>query len=815
MLSLLTLLMLAGTAAQASSAAPDAADLMARLSRLELSAGDVREVRNLTLRRDVVSVSFTRGIIAFLEPVDGRVTGAFFLGAGEVLAIPPDEVERRQMDRFTGSPILNERFDAAFLRFTDGTYREVLDAFDRSSPEPVRAADLQAFEAQLPWGENLGERSRFLNFRLFRDLAGAADRPVFFAALRGQTLGWFDVTYDQRSVEEVAVTGRRPPDGVPAVWASFNERGESGDPTLYGREWDAEYDIVRYEIDTTIRSDGTLESLAEVSIVALKGGERVLEFGLTPSLVVDEVRLGGQPVSWFQHPASSPVRPGSERLLVVLPRPVAEGEELRLEFAYSGPVLERRGNGVFYVNERVFWYPRAPALDLARYDLTFHYPPEHVLVATGEKLGQTVENGQVHSVWTSEGDFVVAGFNYGDFTVESDEGGTVPIYVHVNNDVEAVFEELSAGRAASTEQALEELSRLWGWRRRAPPPPVPAAIVPDYDLFSTRRLAANVAGQVRSILDSFTSKLGAYPFGRLSVSQFPADLSQGWPSLLYVSTSSFFDTEQRARLGMVRTGGGESVLAHEIAHQWFGNTVSWRSYRDQWIGEGFANYLALLYTEERDPARFRTMLSELAERLLRADRSGRAYEELGPLWLGRRLSSPAAPDGYGEVVYPKATWVLHMLRMMMREESPEASAPDVRFIAMMREFLDTYRGGPATTWDLMEMAERHMSARMDLEGDGTLGWFFDQWVFRTGVPEFFMESGVVGQGGAFAVEGRIDDRLGLGFSALVPVYARMDSGDLVRLGDVAVTGGAGSYRFTTGEPPVEVVMDPYRTVLRK
>jgi aminopeptidase N len=241
--------------------------------------------------------------------------------------------------------------------------------------------------------------------------------------------------------------------------------------------------------------------------------------------------------------------------------------------------------------------------------------------------------------------------------------------------------------------------------------------------------------------------------------------------------------------------------------------VSWKSYRDQWVSEGFSNYMALLYLEQsHGEARAGEILAELADRLLARSGSGRSYDDNGPVWLGRRLATADVPDGYENAVYPKATWIVHMLRTLMRDA---ADGSDEGFFRMVREYLGEFAGGPATTWDLKSVAERHMTPRMDLEGDGTLDWFFDQWVFSTGVPDYSLEYEVAPEPASFRVRGRIRDRQGLDFLVPLPLVARLVTGEVRELGDVVVREGAATFEFTLAERPVEILMDPDRSVLRR
>src|SRR5262245_28148867 len=123
-------------------------EILAQLSKIRLDKKQMYHIRDVTIRRDAASISFNRGTIAFLEPVKGKVTGAVFIGNGEIVAIPPDAVEKQQIHRFTNSPVLNEPFSAAFFRFTDNTYEEILKSYQEHAQEDVSSDDAAQF---LPW----------------------------------------------------------------------------------------------------------------------------------------------------------------------------------------------------------------------------------------------------------------------------------------------------------------------------------------------------------------------------------------------------------------------------------------------------------------------------------------------------------------------------------------------------------------------------------------------------------------------------------------------------------------------------------------
>ena len=135
-----------------------------------------------------------------------------FIGSGEVVAIPPDAIEKQELYKFTGSPVLNEPFHAAIFRFTDNTYADIMKQFSQHAEETVSDDDAAQF---LPLDQTVTDRSGLLNFRILADFLEPAGQELFWGEINGEKLGWFDVMYDQRLVEE-AVQAEDAAHGIPA-----------------------------------------------------------------------------------------------------------------------------------------------------------------------------------------------------------------------------------------------------------------------------------------------------------------------------------------------------------------------------------------------------------------------------------------------------------------------------------------------------------------------------------------------------------------------------------------------------------------------
>ena len=738
-----------GTVPQ-SSVPAEADEVLAPLSKIRLDKKQFYNIRDITIRRDALSIALNRGTIAFLEPVLGRVTGAVFIGSGEVVAIPPDAIEKQELYKFTGSPVLNEPFHAAMFRFTDNTYADIMKQFSQHAEETVSDDDAAQF---LPLDRTVTDRSGLLNFRILADFLEPAGQELFWGEINGEKLGWFDVMYDQRLVEEVAVfkmheTGSS---STGDLWTSFNRRSEARNPEAAARENKARIDILSVDIDAGISEETQLDAQATMRFKGLVDGARVLSFDLSRSLRVKSVSLdSGEAVPFYQHPNITEQeiqRYGVNTFVVVLPRALRAGQEIILRFAYAGDALERTPNGVFYVGGRGLWYPNVGPQDTATFNLIFHYSTAYTLVATGSKVREWDEAGRRHAVWKSDGEFPIAGFNVGDFAIVADESAPVPLYT---------------GVGATSE---------------------------------TRVAAENLLKEVRETMKYFSEMLGPYPYQRLTVSQFPVRFSQGWPTILNVPLDS---------------PSTEFVRASEIARQWLGNKVSWSSYHDQWILTGLASYAGAMYIEHKypDTPRFREILNDARSYLTDRASDGKTNESAGPIWLGQRLASSLTPQGYSQTMFKKSMWVLHMLRMLMRDDGPN---PDATFFEMTREFFQSYKGTVASTYDFKRVAEKYMTKAMDLRDDRKLDWFFDEWVFGTGFPAYRIDYKIASSQNGFTIEGTIKQSdVSETFVMPISVYADTDF-----LGRVVVGDEEGHFRFTVRKKPEQVLIDPYAAVLAK
>jgi hypothetical protein len=794
------------TAAQPTRSIPRTAhQLYDALNALRLdpaSAYQIKPEHRIELRRGDAKISLDQGELIFFAPLDSEISGAVFSGRGHILALPRDTIEKQQMARFLDSPILDQDFASAYIRFTDTTFADLLHQLQTAGLKP--ASDSAATSR---WEPVLSHLNATHSLRIFCGTLLVIPRPYFYASLDGIATGPFDVVLDSMRAEPFVLGQARTTAGSTFydVWASY----KIPDAIPMAPDFRA----LHYAIDTSILPDHSLDASATINFRALGAGNRFLVFALSRALNIESVTAAdGQKLEYFQNEDMTPkqrsVR-GNDYLFVVLPRPVPRDSEFSIRFHYRGNIIADAGNNVFFVGARESWYPHfGDSADFAAYDLTMRWPKKLRLVATGAKIDEHEEADFRVGHWRTEKPVSVAGFNLGEYASSSVTSTNYSIDVYANHQVEeqlakrlannVVSEIPNAGPARSTMGMNQDLQPL---------PPNPAVAL--------KQLGKDIDASIRF----YEIYSGPFPFHNLSVSQIPGTFGQGWPGLLYLSTYSFLSADVQRRAGLSSSAQehfSELVPFHEVAHQWWGNMVGWSSYRDQWIDEAIANYLALLFADmHKNPDHtLHVWLQRYRQRLVeKAANADEPAGEIGALALGSRLNSSKSPEAYDDLIYAKGAWIIHMLREMLRQPGTN---PDARFNALLRTLVTKYAYRALSTQDLRREIEAAMTPSMDLEGGHSMEWFFEQWIQGTGIPhyrtEFIVHKNESGTG--YSIRGKLfQENVPQSFIARVPLYAAIPGTHPVLLGTVVAAGPETQFRFTASIQPHKLVIDPQMTLL--
>jgi aminopeptidase N len=199
----------------------------------------------------------------------------------------------------------------------------------------------------------------------------------------------------------------------------------------------------------------------------------------------------------------------------------------------------------------------------------------------------------------------------------------------------------------------------------------------------------------------YTQDFGPYPFESYGMVQ--ANIMGGWGAMEHQTFTTYGNHLVDG------TGYFEPVVAHELAHMWFGDHLTCVDFRNIWLNEGFATYCAALYYQAADGEQvFQSQMIQSAHNYFSEDAQFR-YAIYNP------------PDAYifGNVEYDKGGWVLHMLR--------EQLLGDSLFFRAMRAYNQRFANGTVSTEDFISVVNETAGQN--------LRWFFDQWVYQAGHPE--------------------------------------------------------------------------------
>lgn len=211
----------------------------------------------------------------------------------------------------------------------------------------------------------------------------------------------------------------------------------------------------------------------------------------------------------------------------------------------------------------------------------------------------------------------------------------------------------------------------------------------------------------RQAMEFFSEQIGPYSYEKLANVE-AAGFGGGTEhaSAIFYGENSILTNPSTGR---ARSGTG--LIAHEIAHQWFGNAVTEKDWDDAWLSEGFATYFTLLFTEHyqgRDA--FVAGLRRSRDTIFTLEK-----RSPGVAVLHDNLSN--MKNVLNQIIYQKGGWTLHMLRSLMGTE---------KFWAGIRDYYQRYRNGSASTEEFRRVMEEN--AGMELS------WFFKQWLSRPGSP---------------------------------------------------------------------------------
>lgn len=617
----------------------------------------------LTIERDAGRLSFVDGWVTLVE-IGGIVVGATILGQGTFEMTPPDPVEQWQMERFFDNPTATVELKSAYLLFTDSTLEELSRTleFHDGPPTPYFREVLEEGSKYLTHTSQVGVEA----VRTFLNGEGSGFFHVHLAARRGDPY-FFRIS--SFNAEEVSFGRRADVRGDHYETLSAFHLAEEypfPDPTQAGLEGPR---FLHYQIEAWISRGPDLAAEATGYLsTELEEGNWVNLY-LSSDLELDSLR-------WDDGSEASFERSGRDSW-IWLALPPDPGFR-QLTAWYHGRVLEYQ-DLFYWFEDPTGWYPRLSETD-ATFDMTFHVDKRYQFLASGNRVEYVEGEDEVTSRWVVETPESQVSFNLGEFTEHFFEfPGIPPVRLHVNEEFH---------------------SRLYSL-------PI---------LLQEKNVADAVSADLASSLSFFQNVYGPLDVQEFNASEVPYAHGQAFPGLIHLSVLTFLQS------GVDDDGENEAFRAHEVSHQWWAFSVEPRSYRDQWLSEGLAQFSGLWYMQvaRSNPEKYLKALDESRDRIFR--RRGKA----GPISLGTRVAIGNKDEDYQTIIYDKGAWVIHMLRNLFLDLDTLDETP---FKNLMRDVAQRFKNRQITTQEFQAVVEEHL-------GNVDMQWFFDQWVHGTDLPTY-------------------------------------------------------------------------------
>jgi aminopeptidase N len=484
------------------------------------------------------------------------------------------------------------------------------------------------------------------------------------------------------------------------------------------------------------------------TLSALRDGVTHLDFD-SAEIKVSSARVNGKDAPFDLH---------DDKLSVHLAQPAKSGEKFEVELKYEG----KPTSGLYFIlpdkddpaRAKEIW-TQGEAEDTHHYIPIYDYPndrttSEMILTVPADWL--TVSNGKLLSIqdtpdgqktWTWRQSLPVStyliSFVAGEYQQKKDSWRNLPVTYSVPRGMEDTIEPTFA--------------------------------------------------HTKEMLDFFSNRFGVpYPWDQYAQTAVDDFVASGMEN---VSATTLATRDMlRPELAREKPEAADSLISHEMTHQWFGDLVTCKDWTNTWLNEGFATFGASLWEEHfygQDASSYRYW---------RDQNSWMQSRELFPIPIVTRNINDSVE--YEGNVYDKAGWVIHMLREQLGDEA---------FFRAIKHYLETYRLQNVVSADLAKAIEESSGTNVDQ--------FFDQWIYGAGAPRFVVRSTYDEAGKKVNLEvtqtQKLDTHVGL-FRVAIEVAINTSSGE--KLFPIEVSKADETFSFAVDGVPLMVLFDKGDKILK-
>ncbi len=420
----------------------------------------------------------------------------------------------------------------------------------------------------------------------------------------------------------------------------------------------------------------------------------MMEITFLPSLDVplDSIRLDNDPAylrvdSVFSGGNRLKIDSSSGKLTVVLDNPLSAGDTGKVDLyyhvtdpgVYPAPDSLQKGLYIYYKGVQLtgqYTVPETVAYTMsepsdARYWMPCYDDPSDKALCA---ISVRVPNG-----------FVAASNGTLDSTVDNGDNSST-FYWSENYPIATYLMCATAARFSVVQKEVKVEGKLI---------PIQYYIYPQDSAQAVDNPVCNI-DTVISMMKFFSSIYGPYPFDKYGMTGIEPFYYGGMEHQTITTMNRNYEFDRRD-------------VAHELAHQWWGDMVTLGTWKDIWLNESFATYSEAMQLQHLSESSFEDEMNFYASRFFQEDSTQRRY----PIY--------APPSGYifGLAEYYKGAWVLHMLRNYIGDST---------FFAILKKYRADYEYRNAVTSDFIDV--------VDSVTDSDMSWFFSEWIFDQGYPVY-------------------------------------------------------------------------------
>jgi hypothetical protein len=659
-------------------------------------------VRNLNFAHVDSVIHFKQGSLFPIE-AGGRMAGFLFLGNATYQFTPRDPIERQQLTLFGKKPTLETKVTRLFIRSSPETFEQLLKPLANQSRHPNTTLYQKVLKETAGFDRNVySVRVPFSDELWFAQM----EAGELYCEMKTD-VGTLMYQHSPSEADDIMLA-RKEKEQIISLYNSGT--GEEKKNSIH------DFKVLSYKMTVRFQPVEThLTGVAEINLESGKDTTSII-FRLNPELRVSQIKSSQGYLIYFQERKTS-------NLHLVLNETLRKGDNILLEFFYQGRIapetrshettlIQNAMDNDFYMpptylySNQSFWYPQLKTPIYSGFEASITVPDNYAAVVNGTRTGIDTNEGSVTYVFECR--------------------------------LPAKYFSLFVGR-------LDSYARF-------------ESIVPIdvYSLSLDKAAAQEYAAAADRILRFYSDYFGTYPYQNFALVLRPIHQPGGHAPASVAIVNRVFKFFQRkfAKDPLNIPEFPHFLLAHEIAHQWWGQTVGWETYRDQWLSEGFAQFAAWEYMKSQYGEEVWKKLADIFQDWVEE----KSYA--GPLILGARLGHITDdPQAYTALLYNKGALTLNMLKHWIGPEN---------FSRCLSEFYKAYQFRRTGVEEFQVIAQKY--------SDEDLEPFFQQWIYGWEIPELEWKTSVNGS----QLKIHFQQKQNRTYQMKIPVVARSKNGEAFR-----------------------------------